>query len=106
MSGDGNGGDGGPALLADLRDTAGVWSDSVGNLYIAETESHVIRKVDVLTGIISTIAGSGQAGYSGDGGAPTSASLDSPRQVWIDSQGNIYEIIDTLNHCIRKIAIQ
>ena len=76
--------------------------DAQGNLYLAETASHVIRKVDP-TGIITTIAGTGTQGFSGDNGPATAAQLDSPQGLALDPSNNLY-IADTHNHCIRKIT--
>jgi RHS repeat-associated protein len=76
--------------------------DSSGNVYIADTENNVIRKV-TSSGIGSIFAGNGTAGYSGDGGPATSASLRRPSGVAIDSLGNVF-IADTANNCIRKVS--
>ena len=76
----------------------------LGNIYIADTYNHRIRKVTVSTGIISTIAGTGTYSYSGDNGAATSASLYSPCGVGLDTAGNVY-ISDTYNNRIRKVTI-
>ena len=76
----------------------------LGNIYIADQSNHRIRKVTVSTGIISTIAGTGIAGYSGDNGAATSATLYYPFGVALDTAGNVY-IADTHNHRIRKVTI-
>jgi sugar lactone lactonase YvrE len=102
------GGDGGAATSAELNDPFGVTLDGASNLYIADTYNNVIRKVEVSTGIISTVAGngyragSGSGGYSGDGGAATSAELNSPRGVTLDGASNLY-IADTGNQRIRKV---
>ena len=94
----------GSATSAELNYPAGVAVDSSGNLYIADTDNDVIRKVTVSTGDISTVAGTaGAAGYSGDKGSATSAKLDKPSGVAVDSLGNIY-IADTYNSVIRKVA--
>ena len=103
-------GDGGPAL--DARFNLGVGQnadpngriaiDSKDNLYIADTRNHRIRKVDAATGIITTIAGKGTAGYSGDGGPATAAELNYPVDVEVAEDGTLF-IADTKNHCIRKI---
>ena len=77
--------------------------DSSGNVYITDHSNHFIRKINVSTGIISTIAGTGSQGYSGDGGVATSAQLKNPRGVVLDSSGNVY-IADTGNNCIRKLT--
>ena len=76
----------------------------LGNIYIADQLNHRIRKVTVSTGIISTIAGTGTGGYSGDNGAATSATLDYPRGVGLDIAGNVY-IADGGNNRIRKVTI-
>ena len=94
-------GDGGPATSAFLWSPQDVAVDSAGNLYIAEYLSHRIRKVT--GGMITTIAGNGNAGFSGDGGPATSAELNSPSGVALDVGGNLY-IGDTLNNRIRKVS--
>lgn len=83
------GGDGGPATSAGLGTAAGLAVDSQGNLYIADTVGERIRKVDT-TGIITTVAGTGVANYSGDGGPAINATLSVPVGVAVDGQGNIY----------------
>ncbi len=95
-------GDGGPATSARLNLPYGVAADGAGNLYIADTGNHRIRKVDAATGIISTVAGTGVSGYSGDGGAATSAQIDLPSGVAVDGSGNIY-IADSDNDRVRKV---
>jgi sugar lactone lactonase YvrE len=81
---------------------AGVAIDNANNLYIADYSYSRIRKVDAKTGVISTVAGTGQPGYSGDGGAATAAQLYFPFGVTTDSGGNLY-IADTFNNVIRKV---
>jgi hypothetical protein len=98
---EGYGGDNGVATSAYLDTPMGVAVDSSGNLYIADSHNQRIRKVT--GGIITTIAGTGAAGYSGDGGAATAAQLSLPSAVTIDSNGNLY-IADTNNQRIRKIT--
>jgi hypothetical protein len=101
-SGDqGFGGDGGPAVSALLDTPTGIALDASGNLYIADTNNQRIRVVTA--GNISTIAGTGSVGYSGDGGPATAALLAHPSAVAVDSSGNIY-IADTNNQCIRMIS--
>jgi sugar lactone lactonase YvrE len=90
------------AITASLATPAGVAYDTAGNLYIADLNNHIIRKVN-LAGVITTIAGTGEQGYAGDGGPATSALLDSPAGVAVDATGNIY-IADTHNNRIRKVA--
>ena len=98
----GFGGDGGPASQAQLRAPEGVAVDEAGNLYIADTGNHRIRKVD-LTGTITTIAGSGERGFAGDSGPAVEAALDLPVDAAVDRAGYVY-IADWLNHVIRKLA--
>jgi RHS repeat-associated protein len=104
VAGDGIGsysGDGGPAVQAKLYLSHGVVVDASGNIYIADTDNNRIRKVD-MSGTITTVAGDGTQGYSGDGGPAVQAKLYYPRGVAVDGSGNIY-IADTYNHCVRKV---
>ena len=94
-------GDGGAATAAELNDPDGVNFDALGNLYIADVVNSVIRKVDT-AGNITTVAGNGTAGFSGDGGPATAAELNGPFGVVPDSAGNLY-IQDTLNARIRRV---
>ncbi len=105
FSGNGTGGfsgDGGSAVSAKLNYPSGVHADIAGNIYIGDRFNQRIRKVNT-SGIISTIAGTGAAGYSGDGGNATSAKLNYPREILSDGSGNIY-IADASNNRIRKIT--
>lgn len=95
-------GDGGPAIKATLNEPDGVCIDAAGNLYIADLYNERIRKVTA-QGIISTIAGNGQAGYSGDGGPAVAAELDLPGGLAVDAAGNVY-FADYDNSCIRKVS--
>src|SRR5438093_580860 len=99
----GGAGDGGDATIANLNSPAGVAVDSSGNLYIADLGNERIRKIAAATGIITTVAGNGVLGFAGDGGAATSASLNSPDSVALDASGNLY-IADQSNHRIRRVA--
>ena len=94
-------GDGGPATSASFSTIYGDVPDSVGNIYICDGGANVIRKIDK-NGIVTTIAGTGVSGYSGDGGPATSAQLNFPLEIGIDATGNIY-IPDWQNFRIRKI---
>ena len=93
---------GGDARLASLWSPQGVALDTQGNLYIADEQNHRIRRVTP-AGTISTVAGNGTHGYSGDGGDARLASLDSARGVALDTQGNLY-IADTWNRRVRKVV--
>ena len=93
--------DGGPAVEAELYNPDGVAVDGAGNLYIADSSNHRIRKVDA-TGTITTVAGTGEFGFGGDEGPATAAQLDFPRGVAVDSAGNLY-IADAGNNRIRKV---
>ena len=94
-------GDGGPAAEALFRDPNGVAVDGAGNLYIADTKNRRIRKVDS-TGTITTIAGTGEYGFGGDGGPAAEAQLGGPSGVAVDGAGNLY-IADLNNGRIRKV---
>ena len=96
-------GDSGPATGAQLNSPSGVATDSAGNLYIADTTNHRIRKVAVGSGTISTVAGTGTAGYSGDNGPASGAELHSPAGIALDASGNLY-IADQGNGVIRKVT--
>jgi sugar lactone lactonase YvrE len=96
-------GDTGPATSAQLTLPTALALDAVGNLYIADTGNHRIRKLTLATGIITTIAGIGTQGFSGDNGPATSTAIDSPTGLAVDIAGNLY-LADTHNHLIRKIT--
>jgi sugar lactone lactonase YvrE len=105
VAGDGNNGysgDGGSATAAQFSNPSDIAIDSAGNLYIADTDNSVIRKVTP-TGTISTFAGNGSAGYSGDGGPASSAQIGYPKGVAIDRQGNLF-ISDWCNNVVRKVS--
>jgi DNA-binding beta-propeller fold protein YncE len=95
-------GDGGPAVRAQLNGPFDVGFDPAGNLYFSDTFNHRIRRIDRRSGIISTVAGNGMAGYSGDGGPAVAASFNEPYGIAIDSHRNIY-VADRHNHCVRRI---
>jgi len=94
-------GDGGPATKAAMNIPAGLAFDKQGNLYIADRANHRVRKVDT-KGIITTIAGNGTEGFSGDGGPATQASLDLPSGLAVDDKGNLY-ISDRSNNRVRMV---
>ena len=94
-------GDNGPATDARLNNPVGVALDTSGNLYIADDHNNVIRKVNT-SGIITTFAGNTIAGYTGDSGPATAATLDLPLGVAVDSRNNVY-IADAQNNVVRKV---
>ena len=93
--------DGIPATDALLNSACGITMDASGNLYIADCYNHRVRKVDT-NGIITTVAGNGTNGFTGDGGFAVEAQIDHPRDVTADSTGNLY-FSDSYNHRIRKV---
>lgn len=95
-------GDGGPATRATLDQPFHCSQDRHGNLFIADTFNHCIRRVDARTGVITTVAGCGRRGYAGDGGPATAATLNEPYGVLPDRHGNLY-IVDRLNAAIRRV---
>jgi trimeric autotransporter adhesin len=99
----GFGGDGGPAVNATLNYASSVALDNQGNLYIADTLNHRIRKVDASTGIISTIAGNGVNGFAGDGGLALFANIGTPTSISVDELGKIY-FTDGNNNRIRMLT--
>ncbi|MEW6472985.1 MAG: DNRLRE domain-containing protein [Actinomycetota bacterium] len=100
----GSGGDGGPATAAQLRYPKGVEIGPDGNLYIADNNNHRVRRVDLSAGVITTVAGTGSRGFSGDGGPATAARLDEPRNIAFDPQGRLY-IVDQNNRRIRRVEL-
>jgi len=99
-------GDGGPATSALLHGPSGVYVDSSGNIFISDTLNNRIREVTASTGVITTVAGNGTAGYAGDGGAATTAELNNPSGVFVDAAGNIYiaDGTDTVsNNVVRMV---
>ncbi len=94
-------GDDGPALEASMTAPFGVLPDADGGFYVSDNGVHVIRYVDA-AGIITTVAGNGAPGYSGDGGPATEAQLHGPTRMAFDGEGRLH-ICDTDNHCIRRL---
>lgn len=95
-------GDGGPAINANLNAPYGIAVDAVGNVYFSDFGNHRVRKINVSTGIITSVIGGG-FGFSGDGGPATSAKLNSPRGVAIDAASNLF-VADSENRRVRKVS--
>lgn len=96
-------GDGGPAINARLNDPWGLCVDKLGNLYVADRINNRVRKIDVSTGVITTVAGTGTAGYSGEGGLATAANFDKPIAICVDTMFNLF-IADEENERVRKVT--
>ena len=98
-------GDGGLATRAELNEPYEVRFDKEGNIFFVEMRNGVVRRIDAKTKIISTVAGTGKAGFSGDGGAATSATLNQPHSIQFDPRGDLF-ICDIGNHRIRKVDLK
>ena len=99
---EGYAGDGGPALEALIGEAYGCAFDTGDNLYICDGRTHTVRRIDKNTQVITTVAGTGEAGYSGDGGPATEATMDNLYSLTVDTNGDIY-IVDRFNAAIRKV---
>ncbi len=98
-------GDGGPAIDAKLNEPYEVRFDGDGNMFFVEMQNHLVRRVDAKTNIITTVAGTGNAGYSGDGGPAAKATFRRPHSIALDGQGGLY-VADIGNHRIRRIDLK
>ncbi len=98
-------GDGGPATSAALNEPYEVRFDKAGNLFFVERLSAVVRRVDAKTGVINTVAGTGQPGFSGDGGPAVKAQMNEPHSIGFDRAGDLY-VCDIKNHRIRKVDMK
>ncbi len=98
-------GDGGPALEASLNEPYEVRFDAAGNMYFVEMRNHIVRRVEAGTKTISTIAGTGEPGYSGDGGPAAQAQLRQPHSIALDGRGSLY-IADIGNHRVRRVDLK
>jgi hypothetical protein len=96
-------GDGGAAADAAFNSPVGVHGNGSGQIWIADTGNHRVRRVTALFDSVVTYAGTGSANYTGDGAAATAATLNAPTDVFVDSTGNVY-IADTGNHVVRRVA--
>lgn len=95
-------GDGGPALAAEMNQPASLAIDGAGNVFIADTQNHVVRRLDAKTGNLTTVAGDGTPGFAGDGGPAAKARLNYPTGLGLDGKGNLY-VVDSVNARIRRI---
>ena len=95
-------GDGGIGTVAEVNQPSGLTIDGAGNLYFSDTGNSVIRRLDAVTGFISTVAGNGIQGYAGNGAAATAAEVSLPQGVSFDPSGNMY-IADTGNNVVRQV---
>ena len=95
-------GDGGPAVAANLNGPKGVSISHDGAMYLADTENHAIRKVDLKTGVITTVAGTGVRG-DGPDGDPLKCKMNRPHGIFVDSKGVVY-VGDSEAHRIRKLS--
>lgn len=98
-------GDGGPALEGTFNKPHELRFDAVGDLYIVDMVNHAVRKIDMKTGILTTIAGTGQPGYSGDGGPAVKAQFKQPHSIQFGPEGDLY-ICDIGNHVIRRLDMK
>jgi trimeric autotransporter adhesin len=98
-------GDGGPANAATFDEVGGLHYDGHGNLLLADRDNHAIRDINLTANIVNTVAGDGSAGYSGDSGVATSATLNFPTSASADASGNLY-IADFYNDRLRRVVLQ
>lgn len=98
-------GDGGPATQARLNEPYEVRFDAAGNMFFVEMKNNIVRRVDAKSGVISTVAGTGKAGFSGDGGPAKQATLNRPHSITLDNKGNLY-ICDIGNHRVRIVNLK
>lgn len=98
-------GDGGPAIDAELNEPYEVRFDAAGNMFFVEMQNHLVRRVDAKTGLISTVAGTGEAGFAGDGGPAINAKFRKPHSIALDDRGGLY-IADIGNHRIRRVDLK
>ena len=97
-------GDGGPALEASFSAPHEIRFDAAGHLFVVERDAHVVRRIDAGTGVVSTVAGTGVPGFSGDGGPATAAELSRPHSIALDSTGGLL-VCDIGNHRVRRIDL-
>src|SRR2546428_6047807 len=95
-------GDDGPGTAGQINNPYGLTLGPDGALYFCEVDNHRVRRLDLKTQVISTVAGNGRAGYSGDGGPALEASLNQPYEVRFDRSGNMY-FVEMQNHIVRRV---
>ncbi|WP_158222696.1 hypothetical protein [Rhodopirellula sp. MGV] len=100
----GHTGDGGPALKAQFNKPHEIRADDDGNLFVADTFNHCVRRIDAATQTVTTVAGTGQSGFAGDDGPATKAMFDQPHSIVLDGMGGIY-VADTRNHRLRHVDL-
>ncbi len=98
-------GNGKQATGAELNEPYEVRFDATGNMFFVEMQNHIVRRVDATTGVITLVAGTGEKGFSGDGGSATKAKLNRPHSIALDGDGNLY-ICDIGNHRVRKVDLK
>lgn len=98
-------GDGGPATEADMNEPYEIRFDAGGNLFVVEMRNHIVRRIDAKTGRISTVAGTGEEGFSGDGGPATKAQMKVPHGIVLDGRGGLF-IADIGNNRIRRVDLE
>jgi streptogramin lyase len=98
-------GDGGPARQAELNEPYEIRFDQAGNMFFVEMQNHIVRRVDAMTQTISTVAGTGKPGFSGDGGPATKALFRQPHSIQLDPKGGLY-VCDIGNHRIRTVDLK
>jgi streptogramin lyase len=98
-------GDGGRATAAKLNEPYEIRFDADGNMFFVEMKNHLVRRVDRQTGMISTVAGTGEPGFSGDGGPAAAAKLKQPHSICFDGEGRLY-ICDIGNHRVRRVDLE
>lgn len=101
----GHSGDGGPAVAAQLGNPYGLEIGPDGALYVCEVDTHRVRRIDLETGLISTVAGTGDEGYAGDGGPATEAQLNEPYELRFDAAGDLY-FVEMQNAVVRKVDMK
>ncbi|MBV8195711.1 MAG: hypothetical protein JOY80_09305, partial [Candidatus Dormibacteraeota bacterium] len=101
----GSSGDGGPATQAQLEEPEGVAVDSKGDVYVSDSFAARVRRIDAATGVITTVAGTGVTGWTGDGGPAADARLTQPAGLAFDSHDNLY-VADTGNSTVRRVDAQ